>query len=75
MGAFENYVRAYGGHPPGNNPRDGYFADWLTKIDKSALYYVTSKEQRSGQLQLVATLPYRNMQLHEQMVYVYKRPS
>jgi hypothetical protein len=57
-----------------NDPRKGYLGDWLVRIDKSALYCVQSEEQTDSKLQLVAAIPYRDMLLREQMVYVHKRP-
>lgn len=102
-GAFDNFLRSYGGHPPGednkhpcrgvesadsdtcarDDPRKHYGYGWLADIDTSALYYVrptpppylvSGIKQSGSQLQLVATIPYRDMLLCEKKVYVYKRP-
>jgi len=93
-GAFDNFLRVYGGHPPGeasDRPCRGeetadpltcaradwrgyYIIDWIAKVDKSALYHVQWEEQTAGQLQLIATVPYRDMLLREQKIYVYKGP-
>ncbi len=71
-GAFDNYLRAYGGHPPGENPRRPYLDDWVVNTD-TALYRVTPRAQADAELRLVATIPYRDFLLRERMVYVYKR--
>lgn len=70
-GAFDDYLRAHQGHPP--NDREGYFNDWLPQQAKSALYDVKSKQVSGSGYQLLRTIPYRDMLLNEQAVYVYQR--
>jgi hypothetical protein len=77
-GAFNDFVRAYDGHPPGRDPRDRFLAAGV-KILRTAPYSVQSKEdfqaeQRAGgHLELISTVPYRDVMLRERAVYVYKR--
>lgn len=70
-GAFDDYIQAYHGNPPGE--REGYFNDWLANVNKSATYEVKSKKLAGDGYRLVMTIPYRDMLLHEQAVYVYER--
>lgn len=72
-GAFDDFIDAYGGHPPGDDPRYRFMADWLPRMGKSALYAVEWTEQKGDHLRLISTIPYRDVLLRERAIYVYQR--
>jgi hypothetical protein len=72
-GAFDEYLRAYDGHPPGIDPREHFYRGWFERLTTTAPYFMELNELKGNQFQLISTVSYRDLLLRERTLHVYKR--
>jgi len=72
-GAFDDYLRAYDGHPPGSDPREHFYRTWYKRMTTTAPYFMELNELKGSHVQLISTVSYRDLLLRERTVHVYKR--
>jgi 4-amino-4-deoxy-L-arabinose transferase-like glycosyltransferase len=72
-GAFDDYLRAYDGHPPGVDPREHFYRAWFKRMTTTAPYFMDPNELKGSHVQLISTMSYRDLLLRERTVHVYKR--
>jgi 4-amino-4-deoxy-L-arabinose transferase-like glycosyltransferase len=72
-GAFDDYLRAYDGHPPGTDPREHFYRAWAKRMRTTAPYFMELNELKGSHFQLISTVSYRDLLLRETTVHVYKR--
>jgi hypothetical protein len=72
-GAFDDYLRAYDGHPPGSDPREHFYRAWFKRMTTTAPYFMELNELEGSRFQLISTVSYRDLMLRETTLHVYKR--
>ena len=72
-GAFNDYLRAYDGHPPLADPREHFYRTWGKRLTTTAPYFMELNELKGGRFQLISTVSYRDLLLRERTLHVYKR--